>query len=242
MTRGLLLVTLVSAAAWAQGEEFTLPPFEGPSDAGLPAPSAPPLPPPSSLPEPPRPPPPPTWSKLGGSASALFSALRDYSVGAELTLLYAFAGTPGRSPSVPGEVEGALLQAGLQAGYARAGGPLCGGSALCATRISGGVALKGGWARGLPSVRDGVARTQTMYFGELDVLLANFDIESAPLSPGINTWELVTRLRLGLHFTSEASRSTYTGVTLLLAAVLEAIPVSRVTQGISIGGCAGIGF
>lgn len=241
MRRGLLLVTLVSAAAWAQEEEFSLPPL-GQPDAGLPEPSAPPLAPPSPLPEPPRPPPPPTWAKLGGSASAFFTALRDYSVGAEVTLVYALAGTPAHSPTVTGEVEGALLQAGLQAGYARAGGPLCGGSTLCATRISGGVAFKGGWARGLPSVRDGVARAQTMYFGELDVLLANFDIESAPLAPGINSWELLTRLRLGLHFTSEASRSTYTGVTLLLAAVVEAIPLSRVTQGVSIGACAGLGF
>jgi hypothetical protein len=139
-------------------------------------------------------------------------------------------------------VEGFLLQLGAQGDYARVGGPRCGGTALCATRGAGGLALKGGWARGLPSVQDGVARAQTMYFGQLDVLVSHFDIESAPLSPGVHTWELVTRLRLGLHFTSDSNRVTTTGVTLLLAAVIEVIPLSSVTQGVSFGANAGIGF
>lgn len=240
--RGLLLITLVSSAASAQGEEFAMPTFESPGDAGLPAPSAPPLPDAVPLPGPPKPPPPPSWSRFGGSTSVLFSALREYYVGAELALLATLTGIPVPSPSVPGEVEGFLLQLGALGGYGRVGGPQCRGTVLCATRISGGLALKGGWARGMPSVRDSVARAQTMYFGQLDVLLSNFDIESAPLSPGLRTWELLTRLRVGLHFTSDASRVTFTGVTLFAALLLEVIPVSSYTQGVSLGFCAGIGF
>lgn len=233
------MLLMFSGAAFAQGEEFSLPPFEGPADGGLPDPSAPPLPPATPLP---GPPPPPSWSRFGGSASVLFTALREYYLGGEITLLINFAGTPVPSPTVPGEVEGLLFQLGGQAGYGRAGGLRCAGTALCAERISGGLAVKGGWGRGLPSVQTGVARAQTMYFGQLDVLLGNYDIESAPLSPGVNTWELITRLRLGLHFTSDASRVTFTGVTLLGAALVEVIPLSNATRGVSVGACLGMGF
>ena len=228
-----------STAAFAQGEEFPLPEFAA-ADAGVP--SAPPLPEPEPPPAPPKPPPPPSWSRGGGSLSVLFTALRDYAVTGEISLLGTIAGRPAPSDLVPGEVEGFLLQLGAQGDYARSGGPLCRGTALCATRGAGGLALKGGWARGLPSVQDGVARAQTMYFAQLDVLVSHFDIQSAPLAPGVHTWELVTRLRLGLHFTSESNRVTSTGVTLFLAAVIEAIPLSTGTQGVSFGGSAGIGF
>lgn len=243
MTRGLLLLTIISSVAFAQGEEFGLPAFEEVAvDAGVPDPSAPPLPQPSALPKPPGPPPPPSWARLGGSTAVMFSALQNYYFGAELALLATVAGVPVSSPTVPGEIEGFLFQLGVQGGYGRVGGLLCSGSTLCATRISGGVAAKAGWARGMPSVRDGVARAQTMYFGQLDVLLSNFDIESAPLAPGLNTWELVTRGRVGLHFTSDASRVTFTGVTLFVAALVEVIPVSSGTRGASIGVSAGVGF
>jgi hypothetical protein len=240
----VLLLMLFSSVAFAQAEEFGLPQFEeSASDAGVaPVPSAPPLPPPASPIKPVGPPPDPTWARLGGSASALFTALQNYYVGGEVALLVALAGTPVHSMAVPGEVEGFLFQAGLQAGYGRAGGPACGRSALCASRVSGGLAVKAGWARGLPNVRDSVARAQTMYFGQIDVLLSNFDIESAPLSPGLNTWELITRARAGLHFTSDASRVTFTGVTLFAAIVVEVIPVSSATRGVSLGGSIGIGF
>ena len=241
VSRGLLLVLLMSTAAFAQGEEFSLPQFDEP-DAGLPVPSAPPLPVVAPAKGPPRPPPPPTWARLGGSTSFLIAGLRDYYLGAELTLVAAVAGTPIHSPTVPGEVEGFLFQVGAEGGYGRAGGPSCEGSKPCASRITFGLAVKGGWARGLPHAADGVARAQTMYFGQLDVLAGHYDIESAPLSPGVSTWELVTRLRLGLHFSSDASRATFTGVTLFLAALIEVIPASSTTRGVSIGGCGGIGF
>ena len=242
MKEWFLLLTVLSSAAFAQVNEFALPQFEDLADAGLPVPSSPPLPEVVPRPGPPKPPPPPTWSRLGGSTSLLFTALRGYSLGADLSLLARVAGTPVHSPTAPGEVEGCLLSVGAQGGYGRAGGPLCEGTPLCATRISGGLAVKGGWARGLPSIRDGVARAQTMYFGQLDVLLSHYEIESAPLAPGLRTWELVTRLRVGLHFTSDANRATFTGVTLLVAGIVEAIPVSSGTRGVSFGLCGGLGF
>ena len=240
MSRLLILIIVSSSAAWAQVDDFALPQFAE-ADAGLPAPSAPPL--PEVIPlAAPRTPPPPSWSTLGGSAALLVSGLTDYSVGVDLALMATLAGTPVRSEVMLGEVEGWLLQAGVEAGYAKAGGPRCSGPLFCAARILGGLAVKGGWARGLPHAADTIARPQTMYFGQLDVLLGHYEIESAPLSPGLKTWELVTRLRAGLHFTSEASRVTYTGVTVQLAALVELIPVSSGTRGVTIGGCAGIGF
>ncbi|MDP2272904.1 MAG: hypothetical protein Q8K32_19360 [Archangium sp.] len=246
MRRLLVVLMVFSGAAFAQSEEFSLPAFqEQAPDAGLPDPSAPPLPPLATVappPGPPKPPPAPSWARLGGATSVLFSGLQSYSFSIELALLVLVVGTPEHSPTVPGEVEGFLFQAGVEGVYGWVGGPLCQGTTFCAKRGAGGVALKGGWARGLPNVRDGVARAQTMYFGQLDVLASNYDIESAPLAPGVNTWELLTRLRLGLHFTSEAARATFTGVTLFGAAFIEAIPVSNATRGITLGGCLGIGF
>lgn len=244
--RAAVLITLISGLAFAQGEEFSLPPFEEAStpDAGFPEPSKPPMPEVAKPAGPPKPPPEPSWARLGGAVSVLFSALNGYYFGAEVTLLATLAGTPIRSPTVVGEIEGFLLQAGVEGSYGRVGGLLCEGSPFCATRISGGAALKAGWARGMPSVRDSVARAQTMYFGQLDVLLSNFDIESAPLAPGVNAWEMIVRGRLGLHFTSEAARTTFTGVTLFAAALVETIPLSSVsdTRGVTLGFCAGVGF
>ncbi len=242
--RKLLVVLMVfSAEAFAQGEEFSLPAFQDlPADAGLPDPSVPPMPQGTSLPGPPKPPPAPSWSRLGGATSVLFSGLQSYSFSIEVALLVLVVGSLEHSPTVPGEVEGFVFMAGAEAAYGWVGGPLCQGTMFCAKRGGGGLALKGGWARGLPNVRDGVTRAQSMYFAQLDVMASNFDIESAPLAPGVNTWELLTRLRLGFHFTSESARATFTGVTTFAAVFIEAIPVSKATRGITLGGCVGIGF
>jgi hypothetical protein len=241
--RAALLITLISGLAFAQVDEFALPQqFESPADAGVPEPSPPPMPEVAKPPAPPKPPPDPSWARMGGSASVMFSALNGYYFGAEVALLATVAGTPIRSPTVVGEIEGFMLQVGGEASYGRVGGLVCEGSPFCAQRISGGATLKAGWARGMPNVRDNVARAQTMYFGQVDVLLSNFNIESAPLAPGVNAWELITRGRLGLHFTSDAARTTFTGVTLFAAAFVEGIPASSVTRGVTIGFCAGVGF
>lgn len=242
--RAAILITLISGLAFAQGEEFSLPEFEenASPDAGFPEPSTPPMPEVAKPQGPPKPPPDPSWARLGGSVSVLFSALQSYYFGAELTLLATVAGTPVRSPTVVGEIEGFLLQVGGQASYGRVGNLICEGSPFCAQRISGGASVKGGWARGMPSVRDNVARTQTMYFGQFDLLASNFNIESAPLAPGVNAWELIVRGRLGVHFTSDAARTTFTGVTVFLAALVEGIPASAVSRGVTFGFSAGVGF
>lgn len=234
-------VVLCAGVVRAQvDEQYGLPSFA--ADAGV-EPSAPPLPPPvEAPPPPPKPPPPPSWTKIGGSLSGLFTGLRDYFLGFEVTLLGTVVGVPARSEEVPGEVEGWVLQAGVQADYGRAGGALCRGTPFCASRAGGGLSLKGGWARGLPAVTDHVTRMQSMYFAQLDVLLTHFNIASAPLAPGMRTFELLTRLRLGVHLTAERSRVTTTGLTFFLAAVVEAIPVSSGTQGVSVGASAGLGL
>lgn len=238
MTRALILLVLISSQLTrAQESEFELPDFVA-ADAGVAEPSTPPM----LLPPAPRVPLTPRWGAFGGSATALFTALTEYFVSADFTLLYTVAGTPLPSEAVPGEVEGWLAQVGATAFIGQGGGPLCDGSAFCATRGGGGAALKVGWARGMPSASTGVTRTQTMYFGQVDVAFSYFGIESAPLSPGVQTPELLTRLRAGLHFTSATSRSTSTGFTLLFAAVFQAVPISRGTQGVSFGLSIGVGF
>lgn len=236
---GLLLASPVWAALPDGGvDEFSLPSFgPPPTPEGEPAPSptsAPAVSPPALRV--------PTWARLGLMTSVLVTGSDSFFVGADLAMLVTVAGQPKPSDSVPGEVEGWVLQTGLEGGYGRAMRKQCRSSFLCASRGFGGLTLKGGWARGLPAVVDGVTRLQTMYFAQLDTLLSRFDIPSAPLSPGVRTWELLLRLRIGLHFTAEASRVTSTGVTLTGAVVLEAIPVSTGTQGVSVGGSVGVGF
>lgn len=184
----------------------------------------------------------PTWSRLGAMATAVVTGSDSLFVGGDLALLVTLLGRPSPSDAVPGEVEGWVLQTGLVGGYGRVMRTQCRGSFLCGTRGYGGLALKGGWARGVPAVRDGVARLQTMYFGQLETLLSRFDIASAPLSPGVRTWELLLRLRLGLHLTLDSSRVSSTGVTFTGAVVIEGIPVSTGTQGIAFGGSVGVGF
>ncbi len=175
-------------------------------------------------------------------ASVLVTGSDSFFVGGDFSMLLTVAGEPKPSDSVPGEVEGWVLQTGLDGGYGRAMRRQCGRSFLCAARGFGGLTLKAGWARALPGVVTGVARLQTMYFAQLDTLLSRFDIASAPLSPGLRTWELLLRLRIGLNFTPEGTRVSSAGVTFTGAVVVEAIPVSTGTQGVSVGGSLGVGF
>jgi hypothetical protein len=253
--RVALLALVLSSPAVAQStppDEFSLPTFD---NAPTPPEPPPPVPQPFTpdapqLTQPPtpqprmlaRPPPEPTWARLGASASLLATGLTGYYVGGDLALMVTVLGTPINSETVPGEVEGWVMQLGAEGAYGKAGTKQCQGALFCATRISGGLVLKGGWARGLPHIGDGITRLQTMYFAQAEVLLSHFLIESAPLVPGVRTWELLTRVRFGLHFTSEASRVTSTGVTLMVAAVIEAVPVSKGTQGVAFGASFGAGF
>ncbi|MFT3706585.1 MAG: hypothetical protein QM817_02855 [Archangium sp.] len=247
-----LVTSTLAGSALAQTQppdEFSLPNF----DNGQPQPIEPPQPQtqeqqadPSQPPPPPRmnarPPPDPSWTRLGATATLLATGLNGYFFGGDLALMLTVLGTPVSSETVPGEVEGWVLQVGAEGGYGRAGVKQCQGAIFCGNRTSGGFVFKGGWARGLPHVGDSVTRLQTMYFAQAEVLLSYFLIESAPLSPGVKTFELLTRVRIGLHFTGDANRVTNTGVMLMAAAVIEAIPVSKGTQGVSFGLSFGAGF
>ncbi|PZR12693.1 MAG: hypothetical protein DI536_14040 [Archangium gephyra] len=242
MLRALgLTLLLISLRAFAQEADFVLPEFEA-RDAGFPEPTPPPTPAPDAVaPAVPRVPPTPRWAPIGGSLSAMFTAFQEYFLSAELSLLFTTVGVPKASETVPHEFEGWLMQLGGTAFVGTAGNAVCDGTVFCATRGGGGAALKFGWARGLPNVSTGATRPQTMYFGQLDVMFSYFGIESAPLSPGLQTAELLTRLRLGVHLTT-GSRVTSTGFTFLLAGVFQAVPVSNGTQGVSFGANFGVGF
>ncbi|MBL8910216.1 MAG: hypothetical protein JNM17_05855 [Archangium sp.] len=249
---GFVLVAVLALRAfpaWAQQgqpDEFSLPTFTPPTpEQPTPPQPAEPTPPPSAPLSPlpvSRPPPAAEWARLGVSASLLVTALTTYFVGGDLALLVNVLGIPVSSDTVPGEVEGWVLLVGAEGGYGRAGGANCEGALFCASRASGGLLVKGGWARGLPHVGDSITRLQTMYFAQLEVLLAHYNIPSAPLSPGVKTFELLTRLRVGFHFTGDSSRVTSTGITLMAAAVVEVIPVSNGTQGVALGASVGGGF
>ncbi|MFO0601404.1 MAG: hypothetical protein U0228_39250 [Myxococcaceae bacterium] len=251
---GALIVLAPQPCRAEQPDEFSLPQFA--IDAGTPEP--PPAPPPFELPEddtrgvpppeldptlaPPAPPPPPTWARLGVSATLVATALTTYFFGGDLAVLVTALGTPEHSKTVPGEVEGWVMQVGLEGGYGRAGGALCDGAIFCASRAFGGLVLKTGFARGLPHLGDSITRLQTFYFAQAEAALSHYDIPSAPLAPGVKTFELLTRLRFGLHLTSESNRRGSTGVTLMIAAIVEGVPVSKGTQGIAFGLSAGAGF
>lgn len=244
--RGVLLSGLLmfAATAFAQQtpDEFALPDFGPPPEPQPEQPAPQPSPPPAAPQPVSRPPPEPTWARLGVAASLLATGLTTYFVGGDLALLVSVLGTPVSSDTVPGEVEGWVLLLGAQGGYGRAGGAVCEGGLFCAARVSGGLVVKGGWARGLPHVGDSITRLQTLYFAQAEVLLSHYEIPSAPLSPGVRTFELLTRLRFGASFTSEKSRVTSTGITLSVAAVIEAVPASRGTQGVAFGASVGAGF
>lgn len=243
----LCLLALPALAQQTTPDEFSLPTFTPPpveqpvNQPPVADPTPPPQAPLNPLPVS-RPLPDPTWARLGVSASLLVTGLTTYFVGGDLALLVNVLGLPLSSETVPGEVEGWVLLLGAEGGYGRAGGAACEGSLFCASRASGGLLVKGGWARGLPHVGDSITRLQTMYFAQLEVLLAHYNIPSAPLSPGIKTFELLTRLRVGFHFTGDSSRVTSTGITLMAAAVVEVIPVSNGTQGVALGASVGAGF
>lgn len=253
--RWATLLVLLAPGAFAQPDDFPPPAFTPPPvvapDAGVLVPSAPPMPPdvppepqegplPSQPPPVPRPPPELRWNRIAGSLSGLFLALQNVYLGGELTFLGGF-GKPGRSASEPGNAEGWLMQVGVQASYGRLTGPVCLGSAFCGARYAGGLAVKGGWGRGVPD-RDGWTKAGLMFYAQADVLAGYLDIPSAPLAPGASSWEGIGRLRLGLHYASLGSTAAVNKVTLNAAFVLEGIPFSATGKGASLGAALGIAF
>lgn len=189
-----------------------------------------------------RPAPPPRWGRISGGVSLLATGLTQVFLGAEVALFGALAGTPAPSENHVGHAEGWLLMAGAHGAWGAVGADGCRGTPLCGTRGLGGLSLKGGWAHGLVDVSDGVAHPQAMYFAQLDVALSRFEIESAPLAPGLSTWELLTRLRLGLHWTSGDAATNSNAFRFMATLVFEAIPVSDGTQTVSLGASLGLGF
>ena len=223
----ILLVMMVvgASAAAAQEDEFAHPDFADAGTAVTPV-DAPPAPEPT-------PPPPPRWSPFTATVNAGLAGLTSYEGwldGAIYGLAYS---TVGVSDAAPGEIEGWLLHVGASGSFGMVGGALCAGSAFCGTRITGGVSARLGWGHGLPGPRDGIARPRFLPFGQLDLLLSHFLIESAPLSPGYSTWEFVTRARGGVMLATG-------GVTFVFAVVVEGIPVGRGTQGVLLGASVGL--
>jgi len=244
-----LLLVVVPAAAWAQADEYTLPAFVTAPDAGVSEPSPPPPPPPDIPPEvegadapPPMPTPPPElkWNRVAGTVSGLFLAMQNIYLGGELSFLGGW-GAPRRSEAEPGNAEGWLMQAGLQASWGKLTGPVCLGSSFCGTRYAGGAALKGGWGGGVPD-RNGWTKAGLMFYGQVDLLLGYLDIPSAPLAPGASSWEGIARLRLGLHYSSLGSTAAANKVTLNGAFIVEGIPFSATARGVSIGAALGVAF
>ncbi|MEW5739532.1 MAG: hypothetical protein AB1938_11435 [Myxococcota bacterium] len=246
----------MAASAFAQ-DEFSLPPFARPPvpDAGVVAPSPPPMPPPDVAPEPavdtnsplpptppaaPRPPPELRWNRIAGTMSGLFLALQNVYLGGELSFLGGF-GAPERSQTEPGNAEGWLMQVGVQASYGRLTGPVCLGSAFCGARYAGGLAVKGGWGRGVPD-RNGWTKAGLMFYAQVDVLAGYLDIPPAPLAPGASSWEGIARLRLGLHYASLGATAAVNKVTLNAAFIIEGIPFSGTAKGVSLGAALGIAF
>lgn len=223
------LLLVLSAGALAQENEFELPTFGRP-DAGV------------SVAEDAHslPPPPTVWQPFGGTLMASFNAFQNYEFAVDASLYGLAHGLPHASDEAPGEVEGWVVQVGANGSFGRVGGAICDGVGLCGTRVTGGASSRVGFARGVPGVRDGKTRFQTMYFGQLDVLLGRFGIESAPLAPGFGTWEFITRLRAGVQISSESARTSPVTAIFIFAVNVQTIIVGDGTRGVLIGGSAGL--
>lgn len=172
----------------------------------------------------------PAWLPIGAHGALLATGLRDTARSAELSLYL----TVGPSPrAVGGELEGWRVQLGAQAGGSVVGGAVCHGGGGCVKRVFAGVSLRVGLLRGFPIGASGP-------FGQVDVLGAYAQRRSAPLLPGLQTGELLTRLRLGWQWAPPTP--TRDGWTFFVAAVAEALPLPGETQGVSFGLALGAGL
>lgn len=258
-----VLLVLGPALARAQAsDEFALPRFTPPpaaTDGGVTAPTPPPMPPPDAVPPasadstapipapyeepkpgPAKPPPEPKWNRIAGTISGLFLAMTNVYLGGEVSFLGGF-GAPVRSATEPGNAEGWLLQVGAQGSWGKLTGPVCQGSSFCGTRYAGGLALKGGWARGVPD-KSGWTKAALMFYAQVDLLAGYLQIPSAPLAPGASSWEALGRLRLGVHYSSLGATAAQNKITLNGALVVEGIPASATARGVSIGLALGVAF
>lgn len=172
----------------------------------------------------------PAWLPIGAHGAVLATGGRDTAFGQELSLYV----TIGPSPRAVGaELEGWRVQLGGQAGSSTVGGALCDGGFGCVRRAFAGVSLRVGFLRGFPIGASGP-------FGQWDVLGAYVQRKSAPLAPGLDNGELLTRLRLGWQWAPPSP--TRDGWTFFVAAVVEVLPLPGETQGVSVGLALGAGL
>lgn len=172
----------------------------------------------------------PAWLPIGAHAAALATGLRDTAMGGEVSLYL----TLGPAPRAVGEaLEGWRVQLGAQVGRSVVGGAVCHGGSGCVNRAFAGVSLRVGFLRGFPIGASGP-------FGQWDVLGTYVQRKSAPLLPGLDQGELLTRLRLGWQWAPPTP--TRDGWTFFVAAVVEALPLPGETQGVSFGLALGAGL
>jgi hypothetical protein len=174
----------------------------------------------------------PAWLPIGAQASVVTTAVGQTSAGGELTLVLTTSAPTPRAHD-DGTLEGWRVQPGVQLGAAGVGGAYCGSQAFCATRLFAGPSVRVGWLRGFPIGASGV-------FAQLDVLGARAWSQSAPLSPAIDAYELLTRLRLGGQWAPPSRH--HDGWTFFLSVVVEARPLPGVTRGLGLGVSLGVGL
>ncbi len=220
----LLVITWFLAQAPASSpEDFDLPAFPRPAPATPPPPRS----------------KPPQWSALGFELNGLVLANRGLFLGVEATGLVRL-GQVRHSFEVPGTLEGWLVELGPQFDWGRASGAACLGTEFCGSRYAGGVSGRVGWARGGLSLATGAARPVLMVYGQLEVLGGAFVIPDAPLSPGLVSGELLVRLGVGGHISFRGTAPKKSDLAFNATLLVELIPVSRATAGVSFGGALGV--
>lgn len=172
------------------------------------------------------------WLEVGAQTSFVTSVVGQASTGAEGSLFLTLPQVRPREDET-GDLVGWRVQLGAQLGAERIGDRFCGDARLCALRLFAGPTLRAGWLRGQLTEATGL-------FTQLDVLAAHADAPSAPLSPGIDRFELLVRARLGAQWAPRTAQRT--GITFFAAVMVETSPLPGVTQGVGAGFTLGLGL
>lgn len=170
------------------------------------------------------------WSPIGFQASVGVTALNHAVLFTDVAL-YVTLGPAPRSSAQTDELRGWRVQLGVAAGAGLLGGDLC--ERFCAERIFAGPSLRLGWLHGY-------AIGATGPFGRLEVLGGHALRSSAPLSPGLDAFELLTRLQLGWQWAPPSP--AHDGWTFFFATVMEVQALSGETQGLVLGLSLGAGL
>lgn len=252
--------SLIAPLAFAQSEDFELPVFQ--RDAGVSAPTPPPLTPAPaipSLPQPPTAPPPaddvsslpegpaqpPRWDRGSFSVEGVLAGLRNLYAGLEI-----FAGFVLGSPEVTSEdpklrrrdVRGWVVVPGVDVIWGRLSGPVCGGSDFCGQRWGGAGAVRVGHALGAAR-NDGTVRLTRLFFGQLAVQGIFVNVPPAPLTQGTRWGELVLRTSGGLQLNTAGPKLTgQRGLVAHFSVFFEYLFFSPVGDGPQVGITLGVGF